>query len=104
MRLALQLGVSLPYVHDRLQFSNGAPTLHVERDGFVGGGHLGYNFQRGAIVFGVEGDFEGADLHKHVRSPAGITSEGAIDSDWEGSIRGRPARCFMPPRAQHLPG
>ena len=74
---------------DRLLFSNGAPTLHVERDGFVGGGHLGYNFQRGSIVFGVEGDFEGTDLHRHVRSAAGITSEGAIDSDWEGSIRGR---------------
>jgi outer membrane immunogenic protein len=74
---------------DRLLFNNGAPTLHVERDGFVGGGHVGYNFQRGAIVFGVEGDFEGTDLHKHVRSLAGITSEGAIDSDWEGSIRGR---------------
>ena len=32
-------------------------------DGFVGGGHLGYNWQFGQFVFGLEGDIEGADIN-----------------------------------------
>jgi outer membrane immunogenic protein len=30
--------------------------------GFHGGGTAGYNFQYGQVVFGVEGDFSGANI------------------------------------------
>jgi outer membrane immunogenic protein len=73
----------------RLRFNNGAPTLDPSEDGVIGGGHAGYNFVRGPWVFGVEGDFEAANLSKHVSSAAGITSEGSLDNDWQASIRGR---------------
>ena len=32
------------------------------RDGFVGGGQVGYNYQVGSIVFGVEGDIQYTDF------------------------------------------
>src|SRR5262245_35254995 len=32
----------------------------VDPSGGFGGGQIGYNFQRGNIVFGVEADFQGA--------------------------------------------
>src|SRR5262245_1014523 len=35
---------------------------HWDSDGFVGGGHIGCNWQTGQWVFGVEGDFEGSTL------------------------------------------
>ena len=41
-------------------FSNGAPSDNSEPDGWVGGGHVGYNIQSGRIVFGIEADLEGA--------------------------------------------
>jgi outer membrane immunogenic protein len=43
---------------------NGAvTTLSASSDaGFVGGGQIGYNFQTGAFVFGVEADIQYADL------------------------------------------
>jgi outer membrane immunogenic protein len=39
-------------------YNTGAST----QSGFVGGGHIGYNFQTGPAVFGLEGDLEGASL------------------------------------------
>ena len=39
-------------------YNNGPST----KTGFAGGGHVGYNFQTGPAVFGVEGDLEGASV------------------------------------------
>jgi outer membrane immunogenic protein len=46
-------------------YNSGAST----RTGFVGGGHIGGNYQMGSFVVGVEGDLEGASV-------------------WTGSLRG----------------
>ena len=53
-----------------------------EADGFLGGATLGYNFQSGNIVWGVETDFSFADIHG---------SDGATSAslDWLWTIRGR---------------
>ncbi len=45
--------------------NNGANT----KSGFIGGAHLGYNWQMSALVLGLEGDLEGASV-------------------WSGSLRG----------------
>jgi outer membrane immunogenic protein len=42
--------------------TDGAPSNNL--NGFVGGGQLGYNWQTGSFVFGVEGDFQGTTQKK----------------------------------------
>ncbi len=63
------------------RFDNLDPT------GAFGGGQIGYNFQRGNLVVGLEADIQGA----------GITdSGGGVKSslDWFGSVRGRAGYAF----------
>ena len=38
------------------------PLAQNSRSGFLGGGQVGYNFQSGWAVFGVQGDFAGLDV------------------------------------------
>jgi outer membrane immunogenic protein len=72
--------------------------------GFIGGGQIGYNYQMGWFVWGVEADFSGADISgsasKTVRAtgldliaPAVIvnTATGTANQklDWLGTLRGR---------------
>jgi outer membrane immunogenic protein len=55
----------------------------VDPTGGFGGGQIGYNFQRGNIVFGIEADFQGA----------GISDSDAFgdksELNWFGTVRGR---------------
>src|SRR6478752_5280431 len=41
---------------------NGAPNGSGDSTGFTGGVQAGYNWQTGAIVFGIEADFNFTDL------------------------------------------
>lgn len=59
----------------------------VEADGYVAGGYAGYNYQSGALVFGVEGDLAATDLKE---TSAGTT----LESELTGSIRGRVGYAF----------
>jgi outer membrane immunogenic protein len=52
-------------------------------DGGFGGGQIGYNVQRGNIVFGLEADIQGADIT--ATDAFGYTSK----LDWFGTVRGR---------------
>jgi outer membrane immunogenic protein len=62
-------------------------------DGFVGGGQIGYNYQLGQIVLGVEADFQGADL-KAGSSFAGLGIVGEGKTEWFGTVRGRVGYAF----------
>ena len=55
-------------------------------NGIVGGGHVGYNWQTGPLVFGVEGDAEGTN-YKGTGSLAGTTF--TTRESFEASARGR---------------
>jgi outer membrane immunogenic protein len=61
-------------------WSNSSST---DADGAFGGGQIGYNWQRGRLVFGIEGDFQGSDINS---SNAGFTGS---DMDWFSTVRGR---------------
>lgn len=70
------------------------PINALESGGAIAGGHIGYNYQRGIFVYGLEGTIanswidESADEDNVV--PA--TSEGnthEFDTDWFATIRGR---------------
>lgn len=56
-------------------------------DGVVGGGHLGYNFQFGNFVLGIEGDIEGSGVEGNGLVAPGVNS--AFESRWQASLRGR---------------
>jgi outer membrane immunogenic protein len=75
-------------------FSNGAPSDDSDPDGFIGGVHAGYNWQSGTFVYGVEGDFEGGDVKGSYDHPAGGSSVGTSELNWQGSVRARLGYAF----------
>ncbi|MGE4250871.1 MAG: outer membrane protein [Parvibaculaceae bacterium] len=64
----------------------------IEADGFIGGLHLGYNFQMDSLLLGLEGDIEYSDMSGKADifqsegddEPIG---EARKDIDWLGSLR-----------------
>jgi len=65
-------------------WSNAGPT---EPDGGFGGGQLGYNWQRGNIVFGLEGDIQAGDISGRAYTFDGDTARS--DVNWFSTVRGR---------------
>jgi outer membrane immunogenic protein len=67
---------------------------------WVGGGHAGYNWQQGTLVFGFETDFQGTHLNSSVLGglthnpaivppPAGDFASTTASIDYYGTFRGR---------------
>jgi outer membrane immunogenic protein len=78
--------------------------------GFIGGWQIGYNWQTGVLVWGVETDFQGANIQgdKSVANtqviPNGIANAfvttsgtGSQKIDWLGTVRGRLGWTPTPP-------
>src|SRR5918993_1354630 len=72
-------------------------------DGFVGGGQIGYNYQIGSFVLGLEADLQWADLGGNNGTalvPAAFTAAGFIPAgtaggiDWFGTVRARAGVAF----------
>jgi outer membrane immunogenic protein len=64
-------------------------------DGFIIGGTLGYNYQVGQVVFGLEGDLSYVDLGKRVfggTAPLAVTQ--SQDMSYFGTVRGRIGYAF----------
>ncbi len=59
----------------------------LDPTGAFGGGQIGYNFQRGNFVFGLETDFQGSGI-----SDSGWGGKSALD--WFGSVRARAGYAF----------
>ena len=75
-----------------------SPKLsQVSPSGGSGGGQIGYNFQQGRVVYGVEADFEGSGIKDDALTsyPAGVsnyrhfTYKSSLDVNWFGTVRGR---------------
>lgn len=58
-------------------------------DGFVGGGQIGYNYQMGQFVLGLEADLQYADLSSG--SNLGLIN---VKTDYFGTVRGRVGVAF----------
>jgi outer membrane immunogenic protein len=59
-------------------------------DGVIGGGQIGYNWQTGNFVLGVEGDFQGSDQGRSDTGLVGGTSYTVDQSiQWTATLRGR---------------
>ena len=63
------------------------PLAQVSRSGFLGGGQIGYNFQSGSAVFGVQGDFAGLDVKG--TAPCLFLASCTSKSDWLATVSGR---------------
>ncbi|WP_230531632.1 outer membrane protein [Microvirga roseola] len=71
-------------------------------DGFVGGGQIGYNYQIGSFVVGLETDIQWADLGADRNGavvvgdfPASFRAAGVAGGlDWFGTVRGRVGVAF----------
>jgi outer membrane immunogenic protein len=68
------------------------PTPGLRASGGFGGGQVGYNWQRGAAVFGLEADIEGAGIRDNIPTilivpSATLTASRKID--YFGTVRGR---------------
>ena len=76
-------------------------NVNLDRDGFTGGGQIGYNYQFGAIVVGIEADAQYTDFRRtgsFTGSPnaAGLlaTSTFRTTTDYIGTVRGRVGYAF----------
>jgi len=80
--------------------------------GFIGGGQVGYNWQTGVFVWGVETDFQGANINgadsaantQVVTGPPGVvpgvvttSGTGSQKIGWLGTVRGRLGWTPTPP-------
>lgn len=72
---------------DAYHFTPGGVYGSPEIDGFIGGGTLGYNFQTGQVVWGIETDFSFADMSGRESCGIGLTCRASLD--WLWTIRGR---------------
>lgn len=72
---------------------NGISSVSGNPKGFVGGGQIGYNWQSGQMVYGVEADFDAAHIasSQDIHFIAGIprTVHGDQNLNWLGTLRGR---------------
>jgi outer membrane immunogenic protein len=67
-------------------------TANNKPKGFLAGGTLGYNWQSGAIVYGIEGDFDWSNMKDTVDCAVGVTC--GTSSNWLATFRGRVGYAF----------
>jgi outer membrane immunogenic protein len=63
------------------------PLAQTQMNGFLGGVQAGYNWQSGIMVFGIEGDFSGADIKGN--APCLLVLNCGSKVDWTADITGR---------------
>jgi outer membrane immunogenic protein len=94
-------------------FPGNSFSVRSDPAGFVGGVQIGYNWQTGTFVWGLEADFQGTTLDETVvRGPllvlglpvAGSNSRVTTELDWFGTIRGRLGVTFMPELLAYITG
>jgi outer membrane immunogenic protein len=92
------IGVNAGYAFSEetdVDYANNAGTFatgSAELEGGFAGGQIGYNYQAGQIVFGIEADIQGADLSDEAAgaSAGGVILAGSdIGLDLFGTVRGR---------------
>ncbi|MGI8524666.1 MAG: outer membrane protein [Pseudolabrys sp.] len=62
----------------------------IDLSGVIGGGQIGYNWQTGNFVFGVEGDFQGSSQDKtNTFTVLGVPVSAKAEIPYFGTLRGR---------------
>lgn len=81
------IGINGGYGFGRSDFSSPFASGGFDANGGVVGGTLGYNWQFGQTVLGVEGDLDWSDMRGS--SPCGGVTTCNVHNDWLGTVRGR---------------
>jgi outer membrane immunogenic protein len=74
---------------------NAFASRTTSADGFVGGGQIGYNYQFGSVVLGLEADIQFADIKKSIgpNQIVGLAAGNFLTSssklEWFGTVRPR---------------
>jgi outer membrane immunogenic protein len=90
----------------------------IHSDGFIGGGQVGYNYQSGAFVWGIETDFQGANIKGNASTTGSLlvpppfvagslvttAATGSERIDWFGTLRGRLGWVPTPPLLVYATG
>ena len=75
----------------------GVEGFSSDLDGIIGGGQIGYNYQMGQWVLGVEGDFQGsAESRSDTGTVLGIAFTLDQQIQWFATLRGRIGYAFGP--------
>jgi opacity protein-like surface antigen len=72
-----------------LTFLDDGTTTNPRFAGFLGGGEIGYNYQVGKWVFGLEGDLAWTNAHGARSCPIGFFANCEIDMNWQSTATGR---------------
>ena len=83
----LYVGINGGYMWGSSQWTGGAGNFELSPNGWLAGGTLGYNFQAGSWVLGVEGDIDYANLKGTANST--LCSGCTFKDTWLGTLRGR---------------
>jgi outer membrane immunogenic protein len=88
------IGLNGGYGGDRFKYDFavlGIPgSTRVSSGGGFGGGQIGYNYQVGNWVFGVEGDIQASDIKGEISATIlGLTATTGSKIDWFATARGR---------------
>jgi outer membrane immunogenic protein len=70
----------------------GGPSVPVDVSGWLAGGTLGFNYQVGPVVLGIEGDIDASGIRGSSACPGGFACQ--IRNDWLGTARGRIGYAF----------
>ena len=84
------IGINGGYVKGSSKWSGGAGDFEVSPQGWMLGGTLGYNYQAGNWVFGLEGDINYLDLNGTSSACATCT----FKDTWLSTVRGRAGLSF----------
>ncbi|WP_245434234.1 outer membrane protein [Pseudolabrys taiwanensis] len=65
-------------------------SINSDLSGVIGGGQIGYNWQTGPILLGIEGDFQGSSQRSSGSATiGGLTYNGESKIPWFATVRGR---------------
>jgi outer membrane immunogenic protein len=80
------VGINGGYIWGNSKWSGGAGDFEINPNGWMVGGTLGYNYQTGNWVWGIEGDIDYADLKG---TNASLCGGCTIKDTWLATLRGR---------------
>ncbi len=80
------IGGQAGYVHADAVYQAGGVEADVNGESFLGGGHIGYNWQNGDVVFGVIADANFANMN-NTNLVLGVAID--VEIDFTASLRGK---------------
>jgi outer membrane immunogenic protein len=93
------LGINGGYGWGNSSWDNGIGSASFNPSGGVAGGTVGYNWQMGQAVFGLEGDLDWSNIHGTTSAATCLGTSCETRNSWLGTARGRlgyAAGRFMP--------